>query len=97
MCGSWTGFACTMGGWNPQLDELLAEHDDGHTAVRVLLLDNRGVGRSSIPHRRSAFTTTTMATDVLHIMVCCSCLDKEKLQATLRCPQSQYPLVPLWL
>ncbi|EIE19012.1 alpha/beta-hydrolase [Coccomyxa subellipsoidea C-169] len=62
------GFACTMGGWNPQLDELLAEDDFGRPATQTLLLDNRGVGRSSIPARRSAYSTTIMAMDVLCIL-----------------------------
>lgn len=63
------GFACTLGGWTPQLDELLAEDRLGRPAARVLLLDNRGVGRSSIPQRRSAYSTTAMAQDALAIMV----------------------------
>ncbi|CAL8464728.1 g4263 [Coccomyxa elongata] len=62
------GFACTMGGWNPQLDELLAEDEFGRPASQVLLVDNRGVGRSSIPARRSAYSSTIMATDVLCIL-----------------------------
>ena len=68
------GFACTLGGWTPQLDELLAEDAQGRAAARVLLLDNRGVGRSSIPCRRSAYSTTVMAQDVLAVMVCCCVL-----------------------
>ncbi|KAK9905015.1 hypothetical protein WJX75_007824 [Coccomyxa subellipsoidea] len=62
------GFACTMGGWNPQLDELLAEDAFGRPATQTLLLDNRGVGRSSIPERRTAYSTTIMAMDVLCIL-----------------------------
>ncbi len=58
-----------MGGWNPQLDELLAEDEFGRPASQVLLVDNRGVGRSSIPARRSAYSSTIMATDVLCILV----------------------------
>lgn len=29
------GFSCTMGGWNPQLDELLAEDEDGRPLTQV--------------------------------------------------------------
>jgi pimeloyl-ACP methyl ester carboxylesterase len=58
-----------MGGWNPQLDELLTLDGGGRPAVRVLLVDNRGVGRSSVPKSRSAYTTSSMAADVLCIMV----------------------------
>lgn len=58
-----------MGGWNPQLDELLAEDDQGRPATQTLLLDNRGVGRSSIPVCRSSYTSTAMAMDVLCILV----------------------------
>lgn len=58
-----------MGGWNPQLDELLAEDASGRPATQTLLLDNRGVGRSSIPERRTAYSTTIMAMDVLCILV----------------------------
>ena len=125
-----------MGGWNPQLDELLAEDAHGrpltqvhpytprtllclvagfrlhlrpawgtcavpsnviitgrHTfciakfellhsytpaketlcMVQLLVLDNRGVGRSSMPRSRKAYTSTTMAIDVLCIMVSTQC------------------------
>ena len=65
-----TGFACTLGCWAPQLDELLAEDSCGRPATRVLLMDNRGVGRSSIPRRRAAYSTSHMASDVVAILVC---------------------------
>ena len=29
------GLACTMGGWNPQLDELLAEDEHGRPLTQV--------------------------------------------------------------
>lgn len=64
-----TGFACTMGGWSPQLAELLSEDETERSATQVLLVDNRGVGRSSIPARRTAYSSTIMATDVLCILV----------------------------
>ena len=37
--------------------------------MQLLVLDNRGVGRSSMPRNRKAYTSTTMAIDVLCIMV----------------------------
>ena len=63
------GFACTLGCWAPQLDELLARDACGRPATRVLLMDNRGVGRSSIPRRRAAYSTSHMASDVLAVLV----------------------------
>ena len=33
-------------------------------------MDNRGVGRSSIPRRRAAYSTSHMASDVLAVLVC---------------------------
>jgi hypothetical protein len=35
----------------------------------VLMLDNRGVGRSGCPQAKAAYTTTIMATDVLLLLV----------------------------
>lgn len=32
------GLACTMGGWNPQLDELLAEDEQGRPLTQVGLV-----------------------------------------------------------
>ena len=37
--------------------------------MQVLVMDNRGVGRSSMPRNRRAYTSTSMAFDVLCIMV----------------------------
>jgi pimeloyl-ACP methyl ester carboxylesterase len=37
----------------------------------VCLLDNRGVGDSSAPQRKDAYSTTAMAQDVLAVMVSC--------------------------
>lgn len=42
---------------------------DTSFALQVLVLDNRGVGRSSMPRNKSAYSTTSMAMDVLCIMV----------------------------
>ena len=41
--------------------------------MQLLVLDNRGVGRSSMPCNRNAYTSTTMAVDVLCIMVSSQC------------------------
>jgi len=67
LCGA--GFACTLGCWGPQLDDLLRPGADGAPPVRVLVLDNRGVGRSSSRLRRRAYSVVLMAEDVLAILV----------------------------
>lgn len=41
----------------------------GPPRARVLLLDNRGVGRSASPKSRAAYSTTAMATDVISLLV----------------------------
>ena len=54
----------------PQLHELLTPETEGAPSpVKVLVMDNRGVGRSGAPLKRSAYSTAIMATDVLTIMV----------------------------
>lgn len=64
------GFGATHGCWAPQLEELLgSKQAGGPPRARVLLLDNRGVGRSESPLSRKAYTTTIMATDVICILV----------------------------
>ena len=67
-CGG-AGFACTLGCWGPQLDDLLRAGEKGRPAVRALVLDNRGVGRSSARLRRRAYSTTLMAQDILALLV----------------------------
>ena len=37
--------------------------------VRIMVLDNRGVGRSSAPEKLRAYSTDIMAADVLAVMV----------------------------
>lgn len=48
---------------------LLAQDEHGRSPVRLLLVDNRGVGRSSSPLAPTAYTTSRMAEDILQIMV----------------------------
>lgn len=61
------GFGATLQCWEPQLDRLL--QPDQPRPTRCLLLDNRGVGRSGSPARKSAYHTATMAEDILLLMV----------------------------
>ena len=61
------GFGATYQCWEPQLDRLL--HKDQPAPTRCLLMDNRGVGKSGSPSRKSAYRTTVMAADVLALMV----------------------------
>ncbi|XP_068665784.1 uncharacterized protein [Aristolochia californica] len=77
-----TGLAGTHDSWVPQLKGLvgtdepnedvrsgcaddLNEEEDG---VEVCSFDNRGMGRSSIPLKKSEYTTTIMAQDALALM-----------------------------
>ena len=64
------GFAAAHAGWLPQLHGLLTpDREGGPSPVRVMVLDNRGVGRSSAPLSKHAYSTRIMATDVLTVMV----------------------------
>ena len=58
-----------MGCWGPQLDDLLRAGEKGRPPVRALVLDNRGVGRSSSRLRRRAYSTVLMAQDILALLV----------------------------
>ena len=69
MCPLPAGFACTLGCWAPQLDDLLRAGEEERPPVRVLVLDNRGVGRSSARLRRRAYSTVLMAQDIIAILV----------------------------
>ena len=64
------GFAAAHACWLPQLDAMLkpARHGD-LPPVRIMVLDNRGVGRSSAPDKMAAYSTSIMADDVLAVMV----------------------------
>eukprot|EP00884_Botryococcus_braunii_P007304 jgi/Botrbrau1/16575/Bobra.0068s0006.1 len=65
------GFAATHGCWGPQLQELLRGEADNQVhapAMRALLMDNRGVGRSSSPKSVKAYSISLMANDVLTIL-----------------------------
>ncbi|KAK9819995.1 hypothetical protein WJX72_004920 [[Myrmecia] bisecta] len=63
------GFAATLDCWAPQLEELLKPHEvPDQPPARILLLDNRGVGRSSSPQPKKAYSTTLMAKDVIALL-----------------------------
>jgi len=64
------GVAAGKNGWAPQLYGLL-QHDSfphGTNRLRLLTLDNRGVGESSCPASIKAYSTERMARDVLAVM-----------------------------
>lgn len=63
------GFGATHACWAPQLDELLRGKAQGDPPrTRVLMLDNRGVGRSGSPKARAAYSTTIMASDIIALL-----------------------------
>ncbi|KAL3134650.1 hypothetical protein ABBQ32_007659 [Trebouxia sp. C0010 RCD-2024] len=63
------GFGATLDCWEPQLDGLLRPEAKAPGAcVRVCLLDNRGVGRSSSPTLRQAYSTSIMADDCIAVL-----------------------------
>ncbi|KAI3762377.1 hypothetical protein L1987_52806 [Smallanthus sonchifolius] len=75
------GLAATHDSWNPQIEGLLGtvkpndsddrSSDDGgdnENGIEVCAIDNRGVGRSSIPAKRSEYTTRIMAKDAIAVM-----------------------------
>ncbi|KAL7585514.1 hypothetical protein Lser_V15G43637 [Lactuca serriola] len=73
------GLAATHNSWNPQIQGLVGsvkpndEDDDRSsnetgTGIEVCAIDNRGVGRSSIPTKRSEYTTSIMAKDAIAVM-----------------------------
>lgn len=63
------GFGATLDCWEPQLDGLLNHQGNANqTTIRVCLLDNRGVGRSSSPKARQAYTTSIMAEDCITVL-----------------------------
>jgi len=64
------GFAAAHACWLPQLDAMLKPARHGALPpVRIMVLDNRGVGRSSAPDKMAAYSTSIMADDVLAVMV----------------------------
>ena len=64
------GFAAAHACWLPQLDAMLKPAKPGDLPpVRIMVLDNRGVGRSSAPAKLRAYSTSIMADDVLAVMV----------------------------
>ncbi|KAL3630711.1 hypothetical protein CASFOL_023695 [Castilleja foliolosa] len=77
------GLAGTHDSWEPQIKGLVGtvtpnedkspaddrSHDNGGVAgVEVCAFDNRGMGRSSVPTKKSEYTTKIMARDVLALM-----------------------------
>ncbi|KAL6640328.1 hypothetical protein ACP70R_022177 [Stipagrostis hirtigluma subsp. patula] len=71
------GFAGTHESWGPQVKGLTgavepvdeeAPAADDDKGVEVCCFDNRGVGRSSVPARKSQYTTVIMAKDALALM-----------------------------
>lgn len=59
------GMGATSGCWGPQVDALAR----AGVRAQALLLDNRGVGKSGTPKSKKAYSTATMARDVLACMV----------------------------
>ncbi|KAL9237426.1 hypothetical protein vseg_011975 [Gypsophila vaccaria] len=67
------GLAATHEGWMTQIKGLTGNDDKKSTAeidfgIQVCGLDNRGVGRSSIPTDKSKYSTTIMAKDAIAVM-----------------------------
>ncbi|KAI3756940.1 hypothetical protein L6452_04472 [Arctium lappa] len=75
------GLAATHDSWNPQIEGLVGtvkpNDDDNRSSsdggyndkgIEVCAFDNRGVGRSSIPTKRSEYTTRIMAKDAIALM-----------------------------
>ncbi|XP_071711811.1 uncharacterized protein [Rutidosis leptorrhynchoides] len=76
------GLAATHDSWNPQIKGLVGtvnpnsgegdrssgDGGDNEKGIEVCAIDNRGVGRSSIPTKRSEYTTTIMAKDAIAVM-----------------------------
>uniref|UniRef100_A0A5B6ZDB1 AB hydrolase-1 domain-containing protein n=1 Tax=Davidia involucrata TaxID=16924 RepID=A0A5B6ZDB1_DAVIN len=77
------GLAGTHDSWGPQIkgltgtvtpndDELAAPAEDGaagdNGGVEVCVFDNRGMGRSSVPTKKSDYTTKIMAKDAIAVM-----------------------------
>ncbi|KAL9436971.1 hypothetical protein AB3S75_022919 [Citrus x aurantiifolia] len=79
-----TGLAGTHDAWGPQLkglagtdkpnddDETIlqdsVESGDGGGGIEVCAFDNRGMGRSSVPVKKTEYTTKIMAKDVIALM-----------------------------
>lgn len=72
------GLAGTHKSWGPQVkrltgavdpaDEEAPAADDDEGGVEACCFDNRGAGRSSVPPRKSRYTTTVMAADAMALM-----------------------------
>ncbi|PNH10265.1 hypothetical protein TSOC_003025 [Tetrabaena socialis] len=62
------GFAAGAHAWLPTLKDLFARGDKA-AGIEVVVYDNRGIGLSSCPAAKSAYTTDIMAADALALMV----------------------------
>ncbi|GAB4858498.1 hypothetical protein Ancab_009974 [Ancistrocladus abbreviatus] len=77
------GLAGTHESWGPQINGLTGTDvpndaesmkvcgflgDESNAGVEVCAFDNRGMGRSSVPTKRSEYTTTIMAKDAIAVM-----------------------------
>ncbi|KAF5839574.1 Alpha/Beta hydrolase protein [Dunaliella salina] len=65
------GFAAGADAWQPMLlemKELWGRQADKATVLEVLCIENRGLGKSSSPKKKSQYSTTILAGDVLSVM-----------------------------
>ncbi|XP_076919436.1 uncharacterized protein LOC143580222 [Bidens hawaiensis] len=63
------GLAATHDSWNPQIQGLVGSvTPDNDKGIEVCAIDNRGVGRSSVPIKTSEYTTKIMAKDAIAVM-----------------------------
>lgn len=75
------GLAGTHDSWGPQIKGLVGTvrpndeespgddpSDGGEAGVEVCAFDNRGMGRSSVPTKKSEYTTSIMAKDAIALM-----------------------------
>ncbi|KAG2485288.1 hypothetical protein HYH03_015963 [Edaphochlamys debaryana] len=61
------GFAAVGQAWLPTLSDLFKRGDKVRN-LQVCVFDNRGIGRSTVPADKKAYTTTIMAQDALGVM-----------------------------
>uniref|UniRef100_A0A7S3QYD1 AB hydrolase-1 domain-containing protein n=2 Tax=Dunaliella tertiolecta TaxID=3047 RepID=A0A7S3QYD1_DUNTE len=65
------GFAAGAEAWQPlllEMKELWGKQMDQTTVLEVLCIENRGLGKSSSPKKKSQYSTTILARDVLSVM-----------------------------
>ncbi|KXZ48482.1 hypothetical protein GPECTOR_27g652 [Gonium pectorale] len=61
------GFAAAARAWFPTIKALFARGEKS-AGIEVVVYDNRGIGASSVPAKKAAYTTDVMAQDALGIM-----------------------------